>query len=85
MPPPPLEAWFIIIVQSVSMRQPILLIVGCYLVSVFNVIIEPHPDPLLKGEGERKSPFSLQEKGLGDEVLKAADKTKCCFHYFPTL
>ena len=52
--------------------------------SVFNVIIEPHPDPLLKGEGERKSLFSLQEKGLGDEVLKAADKTKCCFHYFPT-
>ena len=23
--------------------------------SVFNVMIEPHPDPLLKGEGERKS------------------------------
>ena len=23
--------------------------------SGFNVIIEPHPDPLLKGEGERKS------------------------------
>jgi hypothetical protein len=36
-----------------------------------NCLTKPHPGPLLPGEGDKKFPFSFQEKGLGDEVNKA--------------